>query len=751
MTLRRSPFLRFPCPKPDLMKVRFFSEFKAGDIWGGLAAMLVALPQSIAFGIVVFSAVHPSLVSQGAVAGTLGAIAVGTIAPLFGGTPRLVSSPCAPAAAFLGGILAESWLKSYAGADTAAVILVIGMVTFFSGVFQLVFAFIGGGRVIKFIPYPVVAGYLSSVGIIILLGQLPRLIGMPATTQPLDLILHAHDWNYHAVGIGLATIALMALSPRLTKVVPAPITGLAGGILTFLILAAIFPGLRTLEGNPLLIGTLQGEWSTESFAARFASVTRLDLRVIGETALAGATLAVVLSIDTLKSCVIVDTLTRSRSDSNRELRGQGFGNIAAALVGGIGGAGTLGATLVNITSGGTTRISGIFTGLFALAVFALLAPFIAWVPVPALAGILVLVGFRMVDWKLFELLRKRATILDFVVILTVITTALKFSLMAAAGAGFVLSAVFFLREQIRGSVIHRRMTGVNMSSRKNRLPAEEALLRKEGMRTVIYELTGSLFFGNTDRLMSAIVDDLAHAQFVILGMRRIRSIDSTAIHMFEQLEALLRDRQGRLILTDLPYDLSSGQKTDAYLKEAGLLKPASHIIIFDDLYEALEWAEDFILSDRGLYHPHHPPLELKEIELFHKFTAAQIAELAAGVEERNYQDGDRIFRAGEHGDEIYFVRRGVVKILLQMPMGKSRHLASFGRGDFFGDMSFVDTETRSADAVAASEVDLYSLSRVRFDEILKTDPALGRDFYASLVHALALRFRAVHAELRSLE
>ncbi len=733
------------------MTVKFFSGFKAGDLWGGLAAMLVALPQSIAFGIVVFSAVHPSLVSQGAVAGTIGAIAVGIIAPLLGGTPRLISSPCAPAAAFLGGILAESWLKNYAGTDAASTFLVIGLITLFSGIFQLVFALIGGGRVIKFIPYPVVAGYLSSVGIIILLGQVPRLVGMPATSKPHDLFLHAADWNFAAVAIGLTTIALMAVSPRLTKIVPAPITGLAGGILTFLILAGIFPELRVLEKNPLLIGTLQGEFSADGFLARFASAGGLDLRVVGESALAGATLAVVLSIDTLKSCVIVDTVTHSRSDSNKELRGQGFANIAAALTGGIAGAGTLGATLVNISSGGTSRISGILSGVFSLAAFALLAPFIAWVPVPALAGILVLVGIRMVDWKLFELLRKRATFLDFVVILTVIGTALQFSLMAAAGAGFVLSAVFFLREQIRGSVIHRRMSGVNISSRKSRLPAEGALLKKEGKRIVIYELTGSLFFGNTDKLLNTVIDDMEHAQFVIFGMRRIRSIDSTAVHMFEQLEALLRDRQGRLILTDLPSDLSSGQKTDAYLKDAGLLKPASHIIIFDDLYEALEWAEDFILTDRGLYHPHHPPLELAEIELFQNLNPAFLGELAQCVEERNYQDGDTIFRAGDHGDEIYFVRRGVVKILLQMSVGKARHLASFGRGDFFGDMSFVDTEVRSADAIAASEVDLYSLSRERFEEVLKTDPALGRDFYAALVRALALRFRSVHAELRSME
>ncbi len=109
------------------------------------------------------------------------------------------------------------------------------------------------------------------------------------------------------------------------------------------------------------------------------------------------TLAVLLSIDTLKTCVVIDAMTRSRHDSNRELIGQGLGNIASALIGGIPGAGTMGASLVNVSSGGTTKLSGLMAGVFSLAAFLLLAPLIAWVPVAALAAILIVIGFRMID------------------------------------------------------------------------------------------------------------------------------------------------------------------------------------------------------------------------------------------------------------------------------------------------------------------------------------------------------------------
>lgn len=717
---------------------------RAGDIWGGLAAMLVALPQSIAFGITVFSAIDPALLSQGAMAGILGAVAIGIIAPAFGGTPRLISSPCAPAAAFLAGLASEGWMHGPSGQGIALLLLV----TLVSGAFQIFFSILGGGKVIKYIPYPVVAGYMSSVGIIVVLGQLPRIVG----TISAENLLHLTPVHIHALLIALAAIGAMTYGPRLTTAVPAPIFGIVAGLAVYGGLCILEPMYRVLDGNPLVIGRLQGEFSLSASMARFQSYAQTNAASLRESIIAGATLAVILSIDTLKSCVVVDTVTRSRSNSNRELLGQGLGNLAAGLTGGIAGAGTLGATLVNVSSGGSTRMSGALTGIFSLAALLFLASVFAWVPIPALSGILILVGIRMIDWKIASLVLRKTTILDFLVIVTVIVVALKFSLMAAAGAGVALSALFFLREQMRGSLVHKKTYGSELSSKRSRLPNESKVIQESGHRVVLYELQGSLFFGNTDRLFTMITEDPGQSQFVILNMRRVQSMDSTAIHMLGQIGAMLADRSGRLFLTDLPDELTGGETADAFLRDAGLLSPDSSVAVFEEFHYALEWTEDFILKEHNLYHSHtEKALSLAEIEMFQSLSAKQLEELEPLLEEHSISAGGVIFKSGDTTDSVFFIRQGIVKIMLPINSHRAHHLASFGRGDFFGDMAFVDHEQRSADAVAETDCELYSLSRSRFDELLAHDPAIGTQFYESLVRVLAHRFRAVHTELRALE
>ena len=150
-----------------------------------------------------------------------------------------------------------------------------------------------------------------------------------------------------------------------------------------------------------------------------------------------ATLAVLLSIDTLKTCVVLDALTRSRHNSNRELIGQGLANLSSGAIGGIPGAGTMGATLVNVSGGASTSFSGLVEGVLSLLVFLLLTGLISWVPVSALAGILIVVGVRIIDRNSLHFLKSRSTILDFAVIVAVIGTALTVSLIAASGVGVI--------------------------------------------------------------------------------------------------------------------------------------------------------------------------------------------------------------------------------------------------------------------------------------------------------------------------
>lgn len=729
----------------------------SGDIWGGLAAMLVALPSAIAFGVAIFSVLGGEYAAQGAMAGIAGAIAMGLVAPTFGGAPRLISAPCGPAAAVMSALAAELLAGRNGGApmQVEQVLIVLTLVAVLSGALQVFYGSIGGGKLIKYIPFPVVSGYLSGVGIILILKQIPYFFGYPKTMPMAQGLMSPGDWRLPAITVAAATIALMVLAPKLTKRVPAPILGVLAGVLTYFGLGfAAYPELLHLDHNKLVIGSIGGGLSGlfSGFGARFAAVGGIgfgDLRAVVMPAL---TLSVLLSIDTLKTCVIVDTLTRSRHNSNRELIGQGLGNLATAIIGGAPGAGAMGPTMVNINSGGKTRLSSLLEGAFVLAAFLLLGSLIGWVPLAALAGILIVVGFRMVDWHSFHLLKQRSTALDFTVSAAVVAVALKYNLVAAAGAGLALAVALFVREQMQGSVIRRRFYGNELYSKQFRLPDERAALEEHGAETAICQLQGSLFFGTTDQLYSELEPDFKKCRYVILDMQRVTGVDFTGAHMLELIEGVLGERGGKLLFSNLPDRMPTGQDLQAYFDEVGLVRPTRHIRLFETLDEALEWAEDSLLEVHGFHQEiTEKPLDLAEIELTREFDAEAIAALRGLAVEKSFDPGQTIFKRKDEGDEIYLIRRGMVRIILPLKSGKHHHVATFARGNFFGDIAFLAAQKRTADAVVTAPTDLYLLSRKRFDEFSRRNPEMGVRVYARLAKALALRLRDTDGELRKLQ
>jgi len=721
----------------------------AGDLWGGLAAMLVALPSAIAFGVTIFLPLGAAYAAQGAIAGILGVTALGLVAGAFGGTNRLISAPCAPAAAVLSA-LAIQWTQNGITAESA--VLMLSLMALICGLLQLGFGAVGLGRLIKYVPYPVVSGYLSGVGLIIIISQVPKFLGLPKQTALWDGLVSPSLWQWQGVAVGTVTVAVMLTAPLFTKAVPAAILGLAAGVLAYFGLGLADPALYTLAGNALVVGPLGGSGVGfgEAIAGRWKAFGDLDFAGLAGLLVPAATLAVLLSIDTLKTCVVLDALTRSRHNSNRELVGQGLGNIAAAFIGGVPGAGQMGATLVNMSSGAQTRLSGLIEGALALIAFLVLGTFIAWVPIPALAGILIVIGFRMFDRTSLHLLKSRATVLDFAVIVTVVVVALTVSLIAASGAGIALAVVLFIREQIRGSIVRSKAYGNHMFSKRVRLPDEMATLEKRGDHTAIFELQGSLFFGTTDQLYTTLEPELKTRTYVILDMRRVQSVDLTAVHMLEQIEAMLAERGAFLIFSNLPENVPSGQDMRQYFDEVGLVKAERRIQTFSELDDALEWVEERLIEEEHLERMLEKPLELREIDVFLGRKESTLAALESCMDQRSYKAGEKIFAQGDAGDEMFLIRRGAVRILLALSQKQSHHLATFGRGDFFGEMAFLDPAPRSADAMAFTDTDLFVLSRKRFDTLAEEHKKLAIGLVLGVARVLSIRLRYANAELRAL-
>ncbi len=723
----------------------------SGDLWGGLASMLVALPSALAFGVLVFTAIGPDQAAAGAIYGALGAAVLGLVAPVVGRNGGFITAPCAPAAAVMSGLAAH--LAAQGDVPAERIVALMALAALLAGAMQVVYGVLRLGRLIKYIPFQVVTGYLSGVAVIIALGQLPKLLGLPSEVALLDGLISPASWRWEGLVVGAVTIVVTAVSPRLTTRVPAAILGLLAGIGTYFSLSAWQPALLVLDGNSLVIGPILTAGSPlDVMVGHARSLTALTPGDIGVVVATSATLSALLSIDTLKTGVVLDALTRRRHDSNRELVAQGVSNALAALTGGMAGAGTMGPTLVNVTSGGRSPLSGFAEGAFVVGGLLLLGPLVAWVPIGALAGLLLVVASRMFDWSALGLLRHPGTRLDWVVIATVVAVAASVGLIQAAVCGVALAILLFIRDQVSGSVIARQGDLRVARSTTRRLGAARALLDEHGGEGLVVELQGNLFFGTVDQLFTELMHDLQTRRHVLLDLRRVTSMDYTAGHLFHQMHDQLAERGGRLLFSGMPSRLLRRQDIQRYLTELGLLAGDDGVRVAETRNEALEWMEEQVLGAHGwVDHPEDAPLELGEIELFREFDEDALATLRAVVRPIHLEAGQQLFARGDEGDELFLIRRGAVDILLPLAEGKRHHLATMARGDYFGELAFLDQGARSTDGEAKQETELYALSRARFNEVARRDVVVGVKVFARLALLVSRRLRSADAELRALE
>ena len=722
-----------------------------GDLWGGLAAMLVALPAGIAFGVTVYSVIGPAYASYGALRGIVGVVCLGLVAAALGGTQRLITAPAAPATAVLSAFALQLVAQ---GEAPDLIVLLLVMVGIMAGVTQAALGLIGVGRLIKYIPYPVVSGFLTGVGLIIIGSQIPKFLGTPDGTRWWDALLSPSIWDWRALLIALTTVVVMVGAPRLTRRIPGTILGIAAGVLTYFGLALFNPELRQLANNTLVVGSLSV--SSDGYFNELALFWK-ELGKIGPThatTLLGTalTLGVLLSIDTLKTCVVLDQLTRSRHDSNRELIAQGIANTLSNAIGGISGSGTMGPTMIGLNSGSRSKTAGIFEGLFALIAALLLGAFTAWIPVATLAGILMLIGVRMLDRRSLQLVQSKSTVLDFAVVLIFVVVALTVSLIAASAVGVGLAIILFVREQVGGTVVRHKMELRQMSSSWHRPEAELSILERTGDQAVIFELQGSLFFGNTYQLYADLEHEISTRRYVIIDLRRVQSIDVTAAQLFNQIRDTIRERGARLVLSGIREKHPDGRNLQEFLGQTGLWHPQSRTVrILPDLDAAITWVEDRLLGESEYALDDQMPMQLNEMEIFSRHKDETLKDLEACMEIRSFSVGEVVYGQGSIGDELYWVRRGAVRLMANLAEGQQKPVASFGRGDFFGGLAFMDNQPRPNDAIAYAPTEVYVLSREKFTLIADGHKKLAFNLSNAIARTLAMRLRRTERKLTMLQ
>jgi sulfate permease, SulP family len=488
----------------------------AADLAAGLTVGVIALPLAIGFGIA--SGVTPA---QGLWTG----IVAGFLISVLGGSRFQIGGPTGAFVPVLFAVVAQ---HGYAG---------LALATMMAGVMLIVMGVLKLGRLIKFIPYPVVAGFTSGIAVIILIGQLNEFLGLnlkmpehvPQQVRVLFDHLAATQWQTAAIGV--VTLVAVYGWPRITKKIPASIVAV--------VLATV---LAQLLG-----------WKVETIGSKFGGIPsgwpewhppRISLDAMRELMVPAFTIAMLGAIESLLSAMVADGMTDTRHDSNQELIGQGVANLLTPLVGGIAATGAIARTAANIRSGARSPVSGIVHALVLLTVALLAAPLAGHIPLACLSGILITVALRMGDWDTFREIW-RGPKADFLVLITAFLLTVIFDLTAGVGVGLLMAAVLFVKRM-------EELTNIHLVTPENETETAggHSIIGKDvPPGVVLYRLDGPFFFAAAEKLEAALRGSGGKPRAVIFRMRNVPAMDASGLHAFEVAVHKLRRDGVRIFIT----------------------------------------------------------------------------------------------------------------------------------------------------------------------------------------------------------
>ena len=521
--------------------MKLFSNVK-GDLFGGVTAGIVALPLALAFGIQAFGAVEGGA-SLGAYVGLTGAMLLGFFAALFGGTHSQISGPTGPmtviTATLVGGVAGTA-----TGGNFSTVLITMALAAIFCGLFQILFGLIKIGKYVRYIPYPVLSGFMSGIGVIIILQQLYPLVGGSGSGSMVDqlagLPAALGATNVTALLLGLGTVAIIYLFPLITKKVPSTLVALI--VMTVVSLFCDLP-------KEFIIGEIPSGLPMPFFASDNVPDLGIDWgAAIIAAIIPGLTLAGLGSIDTLLTSVVADNITKTKHNSNRELIGQGIGNAVAGLFCGLPGAGATMRTVVNVKSGGRTQLSGMVHALLLLAIMLGLGSVVKYVPLSVLAGILLTVGWGIIDFKGFKDLPKipRA---DAVVLIVVFLVTVFVDLLTAVGIGMVIACVLFMKrasDLVEGGYSSQELTNFDKESPWD---DEHGMPDTVAHKIYVQRLNGPIFFGTINKFKEVMQTVPADAKIVIIRMRLVSFMDQSGLYAMEESIKDIQSRGAQVLMT----------------------------------------------------------------------------------------------------------------------------------------------------------------------------------------------------------
>ncbi len=669
----------------------------------------------------------------------------GAVASLSGGAPGVISGPKVPTALLFGSLLGQLTATGLFSVSDAADVNVLLTIAFgavlLSGLIQLLFGVTRLGSIVKFIPYPVIAAIRNCTALLIIEGQLAGCLGLPkgGFSQVLSSI---SEFQPVTLSVAVLTGLLALIGGKYIHKAAVPTLSIAAGSSVYYLFSCLHP--EVMAGPTL--GYIPSVLPKPEYFIRFLGLFS-DLpymKVVLPVFSTAVAMAILNSIATLISLVILQSLSGKRFDANRELVGQGLGNVAGSIFGGISSAGFVSRTSQNYNAGGRSKFSGVVNSITVLLLIMVFSGVISFVPKAAFSGLVFVIGCQLIDkWSFKELYAFLSgsksgsdTILNAVILVVVIVIGAAYDLMIAVLVGVVISVIVFVIQMSR-TPVRRCYSRRQAQSRRSRLLNQMQFLSDRGAEIVVLELEGAIFFGSADNIASEVETLISNgARYVVLDLKRVVRIDSTAVRVIQQIQARLAKDDYVLALSYVPI-YREGTRGIVALE---LVRHIGERYVFEDTDRALEYFEEELLKELPSDSPDSDQFPLHQIlglDVLDPLDAAMIADY---IDRCEFKEGDFVITRGARVEAIYFIVKGLADSMIYLSdVKRSRRLGTYTPGTYFGESALLEGEPSPVNIVAHGQLVCYRISLNDFERMKVAAPALAMAILTTINRTLAFR------------
>tara|TARA_B100001063_G_scaffold219376_1_gene223449 strand:+ start:12457 stop:14688 length:2232 start_codon:yes stop_codon:yes gene_type:complete len=738
-----------------------FKHIKS-DFVGGVISALVSLPLALACGILVFKGID-GMQQFGINAAFYSAIIGGLVSVFIGNHSLQIGGPLVVTALILSDFLKTVYEKLGSGIEQNQITLLVLMIVcvVFTGVIQYLFAYLKLGRLIKFLPLSVTMGISTTIGIIIIVKQLPIVFNSTNSNTSETLLL---------LFITLFVLVLLFLKefiPNKEKIIEKL------NFNPFILFPVIVPILAGIiffifsNNKDLLLGNVNVEIPNlkQNFDFIINSQEKI-YKFFPQLILASFSIALMSSLSSLLSVSLLERRIKNRSeDSAIELKGQATGNILSGLFGGMSTAGTEARSLVNYYAGGRTSLSVLINCLTIFLVIFIFKDLMSFIPEIILSAMLIYTGIVMslptlkLGKNFLQICSKKDKkekcvkdiVYTFTIIVVMLTTAFITDITIAIVFGFAVASIFFIYEMMRNSnytIINRSV----VSSKRERPFKAREILQKNGSLISIIELDGAIFFGTADSLKTSISSIKNSSKWIILDFKKVTEIDITGA---EIIKSSIEENKNIIFVLS---HIRKGDDTYQALCSVGLI--SENGLSWHEYTDfALEETENYLLKEFGFAtYLNDSEYKLEDLSVTRNLEIYEQNILLEYLEEKSFKKGEYLYKEGEDSNKLFFLRKGSVSIwdeheeelYRSSSISKTRRI-TFSPGVVVGQMGFFENTIHSVEAIADDDLKTYILSKDNFEKLLKEHSLLGQDLMLEFCKHLSKRLREVTYEVQVLE